>query len=99
MKHNSAKLELRSRVLFRVWLGAIAATVLLELIWLAIPNEWLHFGRKTVLTYGVTLLLIVATVTLPLLVLAAASDRRARRLRRSSDASDGVVKEHQRGRA
>lgn len=54
MQLGSTQLRILSKVLFRMWLGAIAASVVLASMFFAIPNEVLdHFGTRGLVAYAV----------------------------------------------
>jgi len=69
-----------SKLLFRIWLGTTAGSVLIAALFLLIPNELIeHVGFTRVFTYALSFVLAVAIVTLPLPIAAAIVDARARR--------------------
>jgi hypothetical protein len=65
--------------LIRVWFAAVALAGVVAALLCLVPNEGLdHFGSARMFTYAVWLVLSVAIVSLPLLLIAALLERRAK---------------------
>ena len=69
-----------SRYLALAWFGLVGLAVIVGVMFVLVPNVGLFvFGRERCVAYALAFILSVAIVGLPLLVLAALLDRKARR--------------------
>lgn len=70
-----------SRYLALAWFGLVGLAVVVGVMFVLVPNEGLFvFGRESCVAYALAFILSVAILGLPLLVLAAVLDRKARNL-------------------